>query len=585
MNTLMRHVQVRLSLLAMLLVAAGCSSPSAKAPALEAADAKTCQLGRVFLAQQHVLEPTSPYFKLVGDLETLIKAQVYAQTPVAAPEVYAVLELDGQRKAIRLLGPDVLPRPYEGDPVLMPHRYEDSFTAMIPRQWIRPGLKVAVELRRYDYREAQDYHRYTSSSQAVNSIHVIARRDLGDIPVGAPSRLVMNMFDFHYFGRGVEADHPTGWEAEFQARLPIAEMTVHRVRKVMLDAIVWMPHAGNPSMLTTGPEHYEQTTGKPLDGEQGMALQWGWALKRAAGRMGPWRLYYVNIAGLHAGGQARGFQSCGSLHRNGVIIHEVGHSLGLPHWTARIPYPYKSSMYGVTPGEAATANAGPTWGFDLNRRAFLPAYVKTESGYEWTRDPMMGGGRYAGPEYIYRHFSDYSVHRMQGYFENRVVYWNDELGQYARWNPQTARYDQVVENDGIQLPLERDADVISLLVTASLVVPDGSIIYRPIGPYKAGLIRRFDADSAEDRAQAAKLGFGEKGYNVCLRATQGGKTTAYLLDLKLSPDDDPLKAFHVAAINLPAGDGPVTRAELLYTPEVIVNGVTDQAKVLYTWSE
>jgi hypothetical protein len=585
MNTLMRHVKVRIPLLAMLLIAAGCSSPAAQPLAKAGVASAPPQLGRVFLAQQHVLEPTSPYFKLVGDLETLIKAQVYAETPVSSPEVFAVLELDGQRKEIRLRGPKVLPQPYEGDPVLMPHRYEDSFTAMIPRQWIRPGLEVAVELRRYDYREAHDYDLHTSSSKAVNSIHVIGRRDLGAIKVGAPSKLVMNMFDFHYFGRGVGADYPTGWEAEFQARLPIADMTVHRVRQVMLDKIVWMPHAGNPSMLTTGPEHYEQTTGKPLDGEQAMALQWGWALKRAAGRMGPWRLYYVNIAGMRAGGQARGFQSCGSLHRHGVIIHEVGHSLGLPHWTARIKYPYKSTMYGQTPGEPAKANAGPTWGFDLNRRAFLPAYVKTEQGYQWTRDPMMGGGRYAGPEYIYKHFSDYSVHRMQSYLENRVVYWNEELGQYTKWNPETVRYDQVVANDGIQLPLERDVDVISLLVTASLVVPDGSIIYRPIGPYKAGLIDRFDADSAEDRARAATLGFGEKGYNVCLRVAQGGKTTTYILDLKLSPDDDPLKAFHVAAINLPARDGMVTRAELLYTPDVVASGITDQAKVLYTWAK
>lgn len=543
------------------------------------------KIDRVFFAQQHVLEPTSPYFKLVGNLEALIKVQVYADQPIPSPEVYAVLKLGDKQKDLRLRGPETLPQPYQGDPVLMPHRYDDSFTAMIPREWIQPGLEVAIELRDYDYVEAQNYGRYTKSSVAVNSIQLLDRRDLGEISVGAPSRLVMNMFDFNYFGRGVEADHPTGWEAEFQARIPVSEMVVHRVRPVMLNRIVWMPYAGQPSMLLHSPEEFEKVAGRPLDGEQGMALHWSAALKRAAGHMGPWRLYYLNICGLHGGGQAGGFRACGSIHRNGVIIHEVGHTFGLPHWGRAKSYPYKSTMYGQTPGEPANANAGPTWGYDLNRRAFLPAYTKTDKGYQWATDPMQGGGRYPGPEYIYRHFSDYSVHRIQRFLEQRVVYWNDELGQYAKWNPETNAYDQVVANDGLQLPIERDVDVISLLVTANLVLPDANIIYAPIGPYKAGLIERFNADSGDDRAKAESFGYARKGYNVCLRVTQGGQVTTYILDLKLSEDDDPLKAFHVGAINLPARDGEVTRAELLYTPDVVKQGVGPDAKVLYTWAE
>jgi len=570
------------SLLLILACLSGCASlvtlDTAASPAAPRID-------RVFFAQQHVLEPTNEYFKLVSNLEALVKVQVYADQPTPAPEVFAVLKLGDKQRDLPLRGPATLPAPYQGDPVLMPHRYEDSFTAIIPREWVQPGLEVAIELRRYDYTEAQNYGVYTKTSVAVNSIDVLDRRDLGQIKVGAPSPLVMNMFDFHYFGRGVEADHPTGWEAEFAARYPISEMTLYRVEDIMLNEIVWAPHRGQPSMRLTSPEEFEQRFGKPLDGEQGMALRWSGALKRAAGRMGPWRLYYINICGMHAGGQAAGFRSVGSIHRNGVILHEVGHSFGLPHWFRNKRYPYHSSMYGQTPGEPRGPNAGPTWGYDLNRRAFLPAYTKTDKGYQWTRDPMAGGGRFPGPAYIYRHFSDFSVHRMQAFLENRLVCWNEQIGQYARWNHETNAYDRIVENDGMQLPIERDVPVISVLVTANMVVPDANIIYKPIGPYPAGLIHRFDANSSGDRAKARQFGYDKKGYNVCLRVTQGGKQTTYILDLKLSEDDDPLKTFNVGAINLPARDGEVTRAELLYTPDVVSRGIASDAKSLYVWSK
>ena len=122
-------------------------------------------------------------------------------------------------------------------------------------------------------------------------------------------------------------------------------------------------------------------------------------------------------------------------------------------------------------------------------------------------------------------------------------------------------------------------------VDYSLVTEEANIVYAPIGPYKAGLIRRFDAASAEDRAAAKSVGHGYDRSNVCLRVTQGGRETAYLMPLRLSEDDDPLKAFHVAAINLPARDGEVTEAQLVYAPGVVEGGVGADARTLFTWSK
>ena len=59
--------------------------------------------------------------------------------------------------------------------------------------------------------------------------------------------------------------------------------------------------------------------------------------------------------------------------------------------------------------------------------------------------------------------------------------------------------------------------------------------------FKAGLIQRFDATSAEDRERAQGFGYTEDRCNVCLRVTQGGKVTTYLMPVKVSADDDPMK--------------------------------------------
>jgi len=185
---------------------------------------------------------------------------------------------------------------------------------------------------------------------------------------------------------------------------------------------------------------------------------------------------------------------------------------------------------------------------------------------------------------MYAHFSDYSIMRMQSRFEDQAAYWNEEIGEYAQWNQETGKYDKVIKNDGMRFPIERDVEVITLLASANVVAPDANIIYPPIGPYKAGLIRRFDADSSEDRAKAQEFGYNDETCNVCLRVTQNGKVTSYLIKVRLSRDDDPMQTFNVSAINLPAGDGDITKAELLYAPDVIEKGITPEHTVLYTWN-
>jgi hypothetical protein len=171
---------------------------------------------------------------------------------------------------------------------------------------------------------------------------------------------------------------------------------------------------------------------------------------------------------------------------------------------------------------------------------------------------------------------------MQQWIESSGICWNEAIGQYARWNQETGAYDWVVENDGLELPLVRDTEVLSVMATANARAPEASIVYPPIGPYVAGLVRVFDANSEADRDAAAKLGYEPRTCNTALRVTQGGKTTAYLLRVAVRPDDSP-DAFNVTALNVPAEAGEITRAELIYCPELMAKGITAESEVLYTW--
>ena len=540
------------------------------------------KIDRVFFAQNHVQEPGSPYFKLVGSMPTLIKVQVYSETGAPAPVVIARLDLDSKTLDLPLCGPKTLPRRPTCDPVLMPQSYTDSFTAMIPKEWVRTGLKVTVELRDYDYLGLDaDDNDYTHSVSA-NRIKILDRQVLNDLTIGAPTQLVMQMFDIHYFGGGVGADLPQGWQSELQAKLPVAKLVVHRARGLMFNEIVMPPMFDKPSGKYTSLADFKQRTGHDYDGEQGVALRWGSALKAAGGRHQFWRPYHMNICGVHAGGQGGGYRSCGSIHRHGVIIHELGHSFGLPHWIKNKDYPYKRTMYGQDQGKPTVPNAGPVWAFDMGRADFIAPRRMVGGKLVWTKDPMQGGGKSGLKDYMFKHFSDYSDWRMQKRFENQGVYWNAAAGNYAQWDQTTGAYDKVVENDGVLLPLERDVQVISLLASANVVVPEANIIYSPIGPYTGGLIRMFHADSPVDRLEAQKFGYSDAHTNVCLRVTQGGKVSTYIMRAGVSPDDDPMKVFNASAINLPARDGAITRAELLYCPNVISKGITPAGRVLYS---
>lgn len=518
------------------------------------------RIDAVFLAQTHVMKPDQPYFKLTGNRAALLKAHVLSPSGGPAPEVMARVVSGGETDTLKLKGPASLPKSLPSEPGVVQHRVEDSFTTMIPARLVRAGMRIEVRAGSSVWRH--------------------------DIKVGAPTVVHMKMFDVHYFGRGT-TDYPPGFLKELEAKWPVAELDIERVRGINFSELV-IPARGNlPAARVTSPEEYLKKTGAKFDGEQAAALQWVWALSRAGGNRDV-AMCYVNILGVTAGGQAGGFNGVGAI-RIGIMHHELGHALGLPHIGQQKDYPYRGEMFGIQPPKVLNeVHVGPTWAFDLPSQTFIPPTVQQTKGRwiadTYKADPMQGGGEGDQEEpFRLRHFSDYNVHKMQAFLERRVAVRRD--GNYYKWDDATGNYTKKVENDGVTYPIAQDVPVISVMAAMTLADLDVNMVYPPIGPYRGNLIRTFDPRQAADR-DAARRSFSPKGgCDFTLKITQGGKERFYLLPASAVEDNDAskLRSLTTAAVNLRGEDGPVTAAELLHTPAAQKSGLPDQPRVIARW--
>ena len=525
--------------------------------------ASDARIDAVFLAQTHVSKPDHPYFKLTGNRPALLKVHVVSPTGASAPAVAAIFRVGGTQETLTLSGPSVLPRSLPSEPGKVQHRFSDSFTVMVPARLIKPGLNIVVR---------------AGNSQVSH-----------DINVGAPTAVKMKMFDVHYFGLG-NADYPAGWQEELEAKWPVVDLQVERIRGLNFPELVVpaRPDVGTPHVRVSSRDEYQVKTGQRFDGEQAAALEWVHALSASGGNQDV-AMCYVNIIGVPAGGQAGGFDGVGAV-TPGILHHELGHALSLPHWGTTPSYPYRGDMYGIPAAEPDIVHVGPTWAFDLPSRTFIPPTVQIPDGRNpqgtYKADPMWGGG--VGdqePQFIYRHFSDYSVFKMLNYLESKVAV--PRGGEHYKWNANDAAYTTRVNSDGVRYPIAHDVRVISVMASLTLSDRDVNMVYPPIGPYTGNLIETFDPGVAGDRASAARKFCPAGGCDFSLRLVQGDKQKVLMLPASGVEGSDPYArgSLKTAAVNLRASEGNVTKVELLLTPDAERNGLPGNPEVLYVWED
>jgi hypothetical protein len=515
----------------------------------------------VFLAQTHVMKPDQPYFRLTGNRDALLKVHVVSPNGGKSPVVTATIQVGSESTKLTLKGPATLPKTLPSDPGVVNHRMEDSFNVMIPAKWVRKGLEIEL---------------VAGTAKARYPI-----------VVGAPSVVPILMFDIHYFGKGT-GDYPNGFLKELEAKWPVAGLDIERVRGINFMELVIPARGGLPATRISSPEEYMKKTGGKFDGEQAAALQWVGALSRA-GANNNVSMCYVNILGANAGGQAGNFNGVGTIRLIGIMHHELGHALGLPHAGEDKKYPYRGEMFGIQPPNVFNkVHVGPTWAFDLPSKTFIAPTVQTTKGKsvkgQYRCDPMQGGGDGdQDPPFLLRHFSDFSVHKMQMYIENRLAVYR--AGAYYKWDDKSGTYSKKIESNGLNVPIVPNVPVVSVMAGMGVANKDVNIVYPPIGPYRGNIVRTFDPRMPADR-QAAKATIAAK--NSCdftLKVTQG-KTTKYILlptSTRNSKDPSKLNDFATEAVNLPAEDGAVKSVELLLTLHAEDRGIGDNPEVLARW--
>jgi hypothetical protein len=132
------------------------------------------QLEKVYIAQTHVLSPDDSLFRLVSGKDALLKINLSSPDSVTAPTISAFLELNGSSIEKDLAGPVIIPLDFNSNVGEVIHKFEDSYTVLIEGGWIQPGLKISIIIGDTTY----NYH---------------------DLSIGAPNKIVMNMFDVHFF--------------------------------------------------------------------------------------------------------------------------------------------------------------------------------------------------------------------------------------------------------------------------------------------------------------------------------------------------------------------------------------------------
>lgn len=521
----------------------------------------------IYLAQTHVLPVDSEYACLVSDREALLKVDLIARKPdEKAPNVLVTTKLASQTATFKLVGPALVPTVREKKH----HGFSDSYTVMLPKEWIRPGLVLQI-------------------------VAGPLAKDL-TVQVGAPNPLHLTLLHFNIFRAPKPVQEPPDWPAEFQVKLPISSLTIERRDPILFTEVVIPPRPDVklPAVRVRSTQEYKDKTGANFDGEQGFALGLTNAIQAASGH-GRLSVYYTNVAGVGVGGGlADPFTGMGIAGNLAVFFHEFGHTLSLGHWANHQKYPHQTDVDGI---KGDPGHVGPTWGFDPRKGAigdgiqlpyFIPPIVQANSvGREpgvFKKDPMAGGG--SGDQekgFHFRMFSDFSVHQMQAFLEDQLIIWDEGQKAYLKWDQAQQQY-KPTPNNGVDLPVEREASVYTIIYGVSAATPEANFVYTPLGPYQSGMIKLFDANVAEDRT-AAQMNFCKPQCDFTLRVTQSGRSRSYIVRGQWKPNQDPLKneSYFVGALNVASDEGAVDAVELLLTPNVDKAGIAANPASLYQY--
>jgi hypothetical protein len=193
----------------------------------------------VYFAQTHVVASdylipmANEKLKLISDRAALIKAQITAPGNIVSPIVRAKLDLNGAVLFINLTGPSTLPSSFNATLGQVDHKFDDSFTGIIPKEWIQPNLEITIEAG-------------TNTPLYDN------------LAISAPNKIRMTNFEVNAFTEQ-NSEFPSGWEEEFAEKLPASEFIVQNVRVLFKDVSI-PPTGGRIAARISNAAEYQTLT-------------------------------------------------------------------------------------------------------------------------------------------------------------------------------------------------------------------------------------------------------------------------------------------------------------------------------------
>ncbi|NJL15167.1 MAG: hypothetical protein HC913_20620 [Microscillaceae bacterium] len=502
----------------------------------------------VFFAQTHVLEPTSPYFKLVGAREALIKVNISSPSNAAAIPVCAYLELQGRKQKLCLNGPAKFPRQVAKDQ----HSFDNSYTATIPADWIWSGLKVKVQVGEQS-------------------------KEFDNLNIGADTRGRFRYFDFLVFGDTKPTEQLTeGFYKEITSKLPIIGLDRIDAGDFDLPVVSILAYKNQPARIANR---------DAKDNWHGMTFSMTMLRELAKANGECYTTIYIGAMSTAGGGWGGGNNFSGIINP-GVFWHELGHSYSLLHSDSNKDFPYKGDNI-----SQFDFHAGPTWAYDPIQKKFIPATIQENAVGEleyvgrYKRDPQWGGG--AGDQekgYFVRHYSDYNTWLMQKYMENNLDRKDPSANRYERWNDTQKRW-VTSDRQSWNYPIQENIPVYTVWGTSS-VTADANIIYDPI-EYKGNLVELFDPRKPEDLKKMIAENYCHP-CNLSVKIIQGGKEKWYVINNNFDPNAKEGDFFELRgwAVNVPVADGKIEKVELYQTPALNTQGFPSQLpKAMAVWPE
>lgn len=431
------------------------TTPSTPTPTITPSITPTIAVKSLEVAQNHVIPNTGKKWKngdgsvkasltLAAKRSALALVEFQSNLPVATdqPMIEGWLG-DTKLGSVPLKLPSDLPAT-ESDGVAYS---TTTYSATLPAAWIQPNLTLKVSAKNYQ------------------------SSDVLPVNVGAESEHTLWVMPVYYFGANdantvpyAEISQPTAREKdEIFNKLPFSKLTIspYKTGRISWPYLVIGPRNGQLAYIMKNKDEQK-------DGFATIAstMNIAGAIRRANGESNLNSSMYMPMMMVHAdgksiarpyGGLGGGSLAAGSPSFNGIFMHEVGHSLGMPHAA-------ESYEAGYFPYEKGS-HKGSAWGFDSANNQFLSPLIPTQAssyancvkdgratnsqGQCYKQDIMQGGGDDRNALHRYGSFTDFHAATAQRYFEGvttqnddgsydysggRIMEDGDFATGYSRWN-------------------------------------------------------------------------------------------------------------------------------------------------------